>query len=333
MSEITKAVEVVDNVEPTYTTMALFAGSWSELDVFDFSQLNLRFVKFRSEEFTTLIKEVEFFEGQLTKFTAELEDQHLDLDRFQALVPIDFSQPVDKGNIWLVRNILLIIFPSDITVNTLVRLQLIDSKVALGVIEGYNFLSTGENIFGNYLVHYDHEIESVNAFIPIFIERHNQITYLQSTIDSYLSSYFQNFTNMEFLSLCIAMESIVDGKTELIYRIRRNLSILLTDQVDFGKNIFKNIGEIYELRSAIVHSSTVRDEKFKEYLPYLRKVISRLIVELVSLNIKDLTTLNAELTVVGYGDRNKLSEDYIEYELSSGVHSYAVAHELTKYRK
>lgn len=321
-------------VEPyVYTSMAIFAGSWSELNVLDFSMLNLRFVKFRSQEFDDLITDHQYHENQLTRLFADFDNQHLDIDRLQALVPIDFNNVVKPETLWLVRNILLIIFPSDITINRLIKLQLLSDKVGLGVIESYSFNSTGESLYDNYLVHYEHEIESINQFIPVYLERYDKIPYLQNTIDSYLGSFFQNFKNMEYLSLCIAMESIIDGKSELIYRIRRNLSILLSGDVELGKIVFKNISEVYELRSSIVHSSNVLHEKFQEYLPYLRNVISRLIVELISIDIKDLTALNLQLTAIGFGDRNKLSERYVDYRLSTSVRSNALAHELSKYKK
>jgi hypothetical protein len=318
--------------ENILTSIALFAGSWSQLNVFDFSMLNLRFVAFRSEEFTKLIADHEYHKGQLTGMLESLEGEHLDLDRYQALVPIDFSIPVPPEALWQVRNILLIIFPSDITISRLIEFQLFGDKLLLSSIETYPFTSTGDGMFDNYLTYYDPEVENINQFIPVYLERCDTIPYLESTINAYLSSYFQNFKNMEYLSLCIALESIVDGKTELIYRIRRNVAILISGDIDLAKQVFKNIAEIYSLRSSIVHSSTVNYEKLKEYLPYLRKVISRIITELISLNIADLATLNTQLTFYGVEDRYKLAAGYVDYPLHLSVKAGAVAQELSKYK-
>lgn len=319
----------------TYSHIAIFAGSWSDLNILDFSTLNLRFVKFDSKEFTEYLTTVEYFKGVLVRdIIEEFKINPYDIDRLQVLIPIDISQPVSQETIWLIRNILLIIFPSDITIIRIFSLQLIDKKFHTSTTRAYNFNTTGQEIYDNYLTLYDHEIESINQFIPIYLQRYDKISYLKSTINSYLSSFFQNFTDMEYLSLCIALESIVDGKTELIYRIRRNTSILLSDSPELCKIIYNNIKEIYDVRSSLVHAGEIDYEKVKIYLPYLRKVISRLIIELISINIPNLVTLNNEISYIGFGDRAKLADPYINYSLSSSVRSTAVAQNiLEKYKE
>lgn len=318
---------------PTYTNIAIFTGSFVDLNVLDFSMLNLRFMKFTSGEFNKLIKQTEHHKGQVTGVIKRILEEHLDNDRLQVLLPIDFSQPVKKEDLWLVRNILLVIFPSDLAIVRIIDLQLIANKIGFAGILNYDYRTTGKSTFDNYLVHYPHEIESVNRFIPIYIERHATLPYLVKTIHAYLSSFFQSFMDMEYLSLCIALESIINGKTELTYRIKRNVAILLTNDIELGKIVFKNIGDVYDLRSAIAHSTGEKYDRIGVYLPYLRKVISRLIIELISLNINDIDKLNNELSYIGFGDRAKLSEHYTEYSLSSSVWSGVFNEIREEYKK
>lgn len=314
-------------IETTY--LALFSGSWEELSVFDFSLLNLRFLNANSEEFQKIISDNDFGKNRTLNIIKEIIRENGNSDRIQALFPIDFSKKNSKENIFLVWNILLLIFPSDITLHYLLRFQIFKDKVSYYGHTSYPFSPTGyKNLYDNYLQYYEREIESINEFIPIFIERIDKIKYIQSAFHSYLSSFFQNFQSMEFVNLCIALESTVNGNTELNYRIRRNVSILLTSEVEFAKGIFKNIGKIYTLRSKIVHSGNYKPEKINEYLPYLRNVVSRLIVEVISHNIEKLEDLNEILTSKGFGDNKSISENYKEYKLSSKVRSNALAEEL-----
>ncbi|MBY8963861.1 hypothetical protein KJK34_13960 [Flavobacterium sp. D11R37] len=305
--------------ERIYTNIAIFTGSFVDLNVLDLSMLNLRFMKFKSAEFNKLVKQTEYHKGQIARVIKGISEEHLDNDRLQVLLPINFSKPVKKEDLWLVRDILLVIFPSDIAIARIIDFQLLGNKIGLSGILSYEFRTTGEDTFANYLFLYEHEIQCINQFIPIYIERYNKIPYLTKTIHAYLSSFFQSFSDMEYLSLCIALESIINGKTELTYRIRRNIAIILASDVELGKIVFKNIGDVYDLRSAIAHSTGEKYDRIRIYLPYLRKVISRLIVELISLNIHDIDKLNSELSYIGFGDRGKLSENYVEYKLSTSV--------------
>lgn len=315
--------------ETERTHFAIFSGSWEELDKLDFSSLNLHFFNLQNDEVEKKIKEVEVLAPRIENIFKDILKENGDSDKLQILLPIDFTKKVSENDIYFVRNILLLIFPSDITLHYLFNFELNKNKINYQSYVSFPFHSTGiDNMYDNYLVYYDGELESINFFIPILVERLSKIKYAQSALYSYTSSFFQNFKTMEYLNLCIALESIVSGNTELNYRIRRNTSILLTSEVEFAKNIFKNIGKIYTLRSKIVHSGKYKGEKIYEYLPYLRNVVSRLITEVISHNIENLEELNQILTEKGFGDNKSISENYVHYSLSSSVWSNALTTEL-----
>lgn len=133
---------------------------------------------------------------------------------------------------------------------------------------------------------------------------------------------------MEYLNLCISLESIIDGKTELVYRIKRNVAIICGIDELHCQTIFKNITKIYDLRSTIVHGEEYEYKKIFEYSPYLRCLISQLIIELISLNINvNKGELGNRLTRIGFGDKDKLSNNYKLFHFNENTF-YTLKNEL-----
>ncbi len=307
------------------THLAVFTGIWSDVSVLDFSKLNLRFIKFNSPEFTKIIHNTLSNPEHFEDFREQINDDNSNPDSLQVLTPIDFRKVVPENILFKVRNMLRLLFPSRVTLSYLQKYSLEDGDIRLQMQTDYSIKPiVYEDQYYNYLTVYDHEIKSINAFITIFMERFDSINYVKPTLNAYLSSFFQNFHTMEYLDLCIGLESLVKARSELKYRMRRNIAVLLAPNVEFAENIYHNIGKIYNLRSAIVHSGSYEEEKVLEYLPYLRCLISRIITEVISHNIPSLDELNFILTSKGFGDGKTISEGYTLYKLSNKVYSKAL---------
>ncbi len=316
-------------MEKEKSFIAIFSGSWDDLSHFDFSDLSLKFINLKNPDLKKTLNSLEVRENGAYNNIIHILKENGDSDYMYALIPIDFSQEIDAQSFWTVRDLLLLIFPSDITLHHLIDIDYVDQKIHCPGYTSYIFSPTGsDNIFDEYLTYDSEKLEEINEFIKVAIERIEKIKYIKSALHSYLSSYFQNFKEMEFVNLCIALESTVVAHTELNYRIKRNVSILLTSEKDFARNIFKNVGKIYTLRSKIVHSGKYKIEKVEEYLPYLKNLTSRLIIEMIAQNIEKLENLNDILTEKGFGDNTSISEDYKPYILNTGARANALAHEL-----
>lgn len=316
-------------MEKEKSFIAIFSGSWDDISHFDFSDLNLKFINLKNPDLKKTLNSLEIRENGVYNNILYILKENGDSDYMYALIPIDFSQEIDAQSFWTVRDILLLIFPSDITLHHLIDIDYVDQKIHCPGYTSYKFFPTGfDNMFDEYLTYDSEKLEEINEFIKLAIERIEKIKYIKSALHSYLSSYFQNFKEMEFVNLCIALESTVVAQTELNYRIKRNVSILLTSEKDFARNIFKNVGKIYSLRSKIVHSGKYKIEKVEEYLPYLKNLTSRLIIEMIAQNIEKLEILNDILTEKGFGDNTSISEDYKPYILNTGARANALAHKL-----
>lgn len=305
---------VSDTEEKKILIFGVFNGCLSDLNLLDFSNLNLRFINGHGEDAKKLFTEKFEDSSEILKRLIELSiriggyAKHM-----QLLIPIDFSKPVLEDDIMLVEEILKIIFPSDLSLNFVDRFVIKDNKASFGSSVQYQFKQSG-HAHQNYLIVNTNEFTNVNRFIELFFQNYTNMGYLKNVWEAYLSSFHQTFKKMEYISLCISLESIIEGKQELNYRIKRNVAILIGQDKKTSNLIFKNIGKIYELRSSIVHSSKYSNSTIEEYLPYLRDIVSVLLIELIFQNINDLVRLNSLLTESGFGDKQNLSENYVGFK-------------------
>jgi len=319
----------IDEVKETY--IGYFRGSFHDLSEIDFSLLNLKFVDLESEDYQTFKGHLSDESGILTEPLEKFKSNRVKQEVLHALIPIDISKPVSEVDLWKVRDIVLLIYPSNFSLEILAGYRLYDDSINLFLYHNYRQQKLNpQEPYKNYIYLSKYCLGNINAFIAMFFDRYDKISYLIPAFNSYITSYFQSFTNMEYLSLCISLESIVEAHSELNYRIKRNTAVLLSLGEEDGKRIFKNIGHIYNLRSKIAHSGKYKEEKIKEYLPYLRSLVSVLIIELIKLNEPSLSDLNDLLTSKGFGDISEMNEDYIDFEINSKPVTTVYATELTK---
>jgi hypothetical protein len=112
--------------------IAVFDGGSDDVIRLDFSFLNLKFYKVDSKEFIRLVDSFNFY-FPISNDSTTLSDfsstfyHHLQYDQpggfhpnLYALVPIDFEKGTDSETIFKVRLVLLIMFPSDFQLSSLV---------------------------------------------------------------------------------------------------------------------------------------------------------------------------------------------------------------------
>ncbi|AXT19800.1 hypothetical protein D7030_01415 [Flavobacteriaceae bacterium AU392] len=326
---MTDKAAILDDRE---TYFALFGGNRADLSKLDFSILNLKFIERESEEFEQYIAGIEDNSEILKNAIKEYDNsKYKKIDKNYALVPIDSTKDVTELDLFKVRNILLLINPSNITLQCLFGIRRYEKTLEFFMYDRYYVREmTFGKPFKDYFYYYDSSIDDINRLITIFTERYEHISYLIPAFNSYISSFLMNFKDMEYLSLCISLETVVEATTELNYRIKRNIAVLLSEEDTFGERIFKNVGLIYGLRSKIAHSGKFKESKINEYLPYLRSLASMTIIELLKLNIQNLTDLNNLLTKIGYGDSYNKSKEFEDFEASVKDATMVFATELTK---
>lgn len=174
--------------------------------------------------------------------------------------------------------------------------------------------------YENYLFSDDEYLEEINEYIRLVFDRLNLTNYIGIAIENYLTSYSASHIHYQYLTLCIALESIISGNQELIYRIRRSVAILCGKDLFNCHRIYDNLNKLYTLRSKIIHGESFDYKKVAEYLPPLKSIVSRTIIELLIHNIPTNTELNLKITEVGFGDRTKISESWKHFTLNIITH-------------
>ncbi len=322
-------VAIVKNRE---TYFALFGGNRADLSKLDFSLLNLKFIERASEEFEQYIAGIEDISEILKNAIKEYDNSKFNkVDKNYALVPIDNAKDITELDLIKVRNILLLINPSNITLQCLFGVRRYQKTLEFMMFDRYGVREmTFMEPFKDHFHYYDTSLNDINKLITMFLERYESINYLIPAFKSYISSFLMNFKDMEYLSLCISLETVVEATSELNYRIKRNIAVLLSEEDIFGERIFKNVGLIYSLRSQIVHSGKPKEGKIDEYLPYLRSLVSMTIIELLKLNIQSIKDLNPLLTKIGYGDSYNKSEEFEFFDASLADTNRVLSTDLTK---
>lgn len=296
-----------------HATYAVYAGSFAPLNLIDFSFLNLKFAKIDSAELLEF-SEKTYHKSLPSRNQSYLEgfQKELHTNVLYVLFPISLEKEINTDTYIEIQNLFLIMFPSDFRLHAEVHCQLFDKKY-LFPNGNTTWPFSGEK--ENYLSFDESNVVEINEFIRLYFERKDSIKYLRVTIPSYINAIFQDHLHMAFVSLCISLESITDGRSELIYRIRRNCAIINGENRDRSKVVYQNVNKFYALRSTIVHGDEFDWNKVEEYYPKLRALVSRTIIELITLNIKSIDELNTKLTETGFGDRHLLNPNYKQFKL------------------
>ena len=310
----------------TETKFYIIAGSLADLSKFDFSSFNTQCIKVNSDMLDSICDGMtdDEFSNRTKELLKEISVKFRKSEQPFVLLPIDFTKEFIEKNLISCYELILLLFPGDLAIYGLINFQLFDYKyIHLNSYLEYGFYSSGrENYYDNFVYYQEDSLGEINRFIKLYNERKNGIEYLETTVNGYISSFRELRPDMAFLNLCISLESIVEGNTELSYRIKRNVAILCAENKHYAEKIFDNLNLIYGLRSRIVHAGKFKYEKVDEYLPYLQSLVSRLIIELILQNIQSLSVLNRSLIFAGFGDRKELITDSDYEPMTLNISSY-----------
>ena len=102
-------------------------------------------------------------------------------------------------------------------------------------------------------------------------------SFLQLAFGNFELSYQIHDRNLSFLSLMISLETLFNpGHQELRYRVSRNTAVILGKEKEDSKTIFREIKDLYDKRSKIVHtgnSNIINEEDLLKLRHYVRESI------------------------------------------------------------
>lgn len=177
-----------------------------------------------------------------------------------------------------------------------------------------NFLSSGENKY---------EITSLEKYMEVKIARDKKEYFLENfeelfdkmsdneilklIIEIYDSNLYTSNFRILFINFTTCLELLlVQGRSEITYKISRGIAVLLSSSKKEGKILYEKMKELYNMRSVLVHEGKYDDTKFiKKYntdpMREIKQITNEAIRKLIELNL-DKENLILLLNENGYGD-------------------------------
>lgn len=298
-------------------TIPILGKTYYDLSKFDFSFLDIKIYDIQSDEFENYIErqQPDFKAGNMSFVTSIFEEIHFDYDKKYAIVKNNPKENFNASDIYNVWKMLLIIFPSDLQIEYEIIYDYEDDFFQRSYMSTFHKRYTGEYP-GELLYSNDDKLDEINEFIRKYFKNLENDNYIGLAIESYLTSFSASHFHFQYLTLCMALESVIYGSQELTYRLKRSIGLLCGDNVNSCRRIFNNINKLYKIRSKIIHGEKYDLGKIFEYLEPLKAIVSRTIIELLVHNIPNKKDLNSKISELGYGNRNEISEDWQKYELN-----------------
>ena len=294
----------------------IVTNTFSDLSKFDFSFIDLYIYDIESPEFREYIKDLnpKFEIQNFSFFQSIIDDAHnINENKRYVIFKKNHKIDFDSINLYLAYQLLLIIFPSKLIIEHTVHFQDENDFVQRTSISSRQ---NNHSYDYDYLFYDEEKLPLINEFIQLAFERTKNTSYIGLAIENYIISYTASHIHFQYITLCMVLENIVPGPQELSYRLKRAVAILCGDDIEECQLIFKNLNELYKFRSKIVHGEKFDFNNFEPYLIYLNSIASLLIIELLVHNIPTNSELNDKLTVIGFGGRNAISENWKHYKLN-----------------
>lgn len=295
----------------------ILGGTHFDLTNFDFSCKGITIFDIQSQEFENYIEELEpHYKNHNLLFVNELREKIFsEYDKKYAIVknnPLSDFKGEDLTTVW---KILLIIFPSDLQLDCIIHYDNSEGLFQASHMSLYEKNMTGDYP-GDLLFSLDEYIPEINTFISKYFDRFKLLNYIGITIENYITSFSASHYHYQYLTLCIALESIIFGNQELTYRLRRCVTVLCGADKFNCDIIYQNLNKIYALRSKIIHGEKYDIKKVIEYLKPLKAIVSRTIIELIVHNIPTNKKLNEIINRLGFGERKSISPKWEDYKLN-----------------
>jgi hypothetical protein len=302
----------------------IVGNTFSDLSRLNFTNFGLKIINIRSNEFREYIRGLNpnrftwFYEPVRNIISAT----NRTYDKRFAIINSQDTAQFDYPKLLNVFALILIMFPSDFQITNQLEYHINDPRGETFSTYEWPTRSIAKRYENHLYFHWRH-IREINRFIRLVFPRIKSDGYVRIAINHYITSFNTDFYYQQFLTLCMVLETINDSHTELTYRLKRSTAILIGERPYNCRKIFDNVNKIYALRSKIVHGKRYTHAKIMEYLPMLRAICSRLIVELLVNNIKSDKSLGDKITELGYGQKSQICENYRIFKLNLEVYSKA----------
>lgn len=292
-------------------TIPIITNTIFDLSKIDFSFKDISIYNIKSEEFENYIEEQQKdFKKPNLVFYDDIKDRIFGkYDEKYAIVKNNPKDNFSYPDIIKAFYLLLIIYPSDLQIEYEITYLYENNFFQRSNRREYrrrHFSTYPGNIFKIENI----SLECINDYVKIVFDKIQFKNYIGIALQNFITSFEASHWHFQFLTLMIALESIVHGNQELTYRLKRNVSILCGIDKEDCSNIFKQLTDMYSVRSKIVHGGDYDTEVVYNHIIPLQKIVASTIKELLLHNIEKNEELNIILTEIGYGDRSKISKNW-----------------------
>ncbi len=287
-----------------------------DLTQIDLSFAGYRFVSVKSDEVIEYLRTIGEVESS---YHPQLEEMRGSYTPYYALLPTTPEEVFGQNAINCVRS-LQVAYPGAFQVHYIIMY----SRASGDLISEAMVITNPIHWSDEQLRVPDGELPELNDFLRVMYNRKALIApadYIDDVIEHYVHSTNVTSLHLQYVGLCVALETILPGRTEITFRLRRTMAVLLASTRAEGNAIFDLVGMLYDVRSQIVHGDAYDQSEVAHYLPQLRGIVSRLIIELVAHNITNRKELGVRTNELGFGDQGQLSANYRQYVLNSDTYS------------
>lgn len=294
--------------------LLLIRGTRSDITKIDFSNYKVKVLNVLSDEFNEFVNNLEDSEfgevpsREVTYLLHRIKKDSYNTEIFM-FMPNSFNVEFSIFNYFECLKVLKIIKPNNMQVVGSIAIN--GNATEKLTLVGADFFDSDSQLLRDFenFEFADEELSAINSLIDLYSKRCQNISYINRISDSYISSFYQKNYTMQFILLCICLESIVSGTEQVTYRLKRNVSLICADNRVGAEILYKNIDNLYGIRSSIVHGGEFSIEYLRETLPYLRNLVSRMIIELLLLNYRSVEDLNKDLNFAGFDKIREIADE------------------------
>jgi Apea-like HEPN len=309
----------------------ILSGSYFDLELIDFSFKDISIINIQSDAFKDYLGKYSTPDNDGYSYAglqSILDDIHGIHDKKYAVVPNNPIGEFDGEDIYNVWRILLIIHPSDLQIEYELIYRVSDGFLHTSGYAGHNRRYTGDYP-GKPLFNQAAYTPEVNDFIKRVFPLLKRTDYLGLCIYHYLTSFTASHDHYQYTSLFTALDCLISNGTELQYRLKRGIAILCGKDAFTSNLIYDKVHELAQLRNDIVHGNRYLNVNVQNYLPNLKSLVSRVIIELLIHHITQ-EDLNDAFKKLGFGQRAEISKNWKEYNLNAMAQIESVWIDLPK---
>lgn len=188
----------------------------------------------------------------------------------------------------------------------LINTEVIEEKTKKVILNYNSKIPFPDRIIGDISklsLYNKNEVEAINNFISKIDLNFNDSKFSSKILSSATFLYDQSYTSsvatLRFMVCVIGLESLlVDGNSELSYRLSRNCAMLLSSNAEEYFELFSKVKKIYKKRSDYVHNGIIKSLDEKEIVE-TREILRKVIFKIIEKDISQ-EQLIKELDLKGY---------------------------------